>query len=206
MSERRPAGPRVPTARGSADLAGRSARDWCPAGSAPKPGRRLTAPKGGARPEREALRCACGSCSIQIRRRPTLDQQVGSPARTARRQTHQSDIVIHAFTLHPSGYITQQERSRTRRPCGYGRGPGDPPGGGLAERPVRPLNPNAELRRPKEGRDPKSEDLTLWLAAAMRFGSAFEADVFTREDTRRVESKPTARRDELRESPIGTDS
>jgi hypothetical protein len=76
---------------------------------------------------------------------------VGSPARTARRQTHQSDIVIHAFTLHPSGYITQQERSRTRRPRKYGRAPGDAPGRAEIRKPI------TENRRKSEGRNLKAE-------------------------------------------------
>ena len=206
MTGKRSAGPRSPTARGSGNLARRSSRDWCLRGPAPKPGRRTIAPIRGARPWQEALKCACGCCSIRARRKPTLDQQVGSPARTARRHTHQSDIVFHAYTLRRSGYLAQQERSRTKRPCGYGRGPGDAPGGGLAERPVWPLDPKAELRRPKEGRDQKSEGLIVRQAAVLRFGSIFEAAVFMCGDTRRFESKQTARRDELRESPIGTDS
>ena len=127
-TEKRQAGLRVPIERGSGNLARRSARYWSREGSAPKPGMRMTAPKGAARPEQEALRGACGSCSIQLRRRPSLDQQVGSPARTARRQTHQSDIVFHALTLPPRGYIAQQERSRSEYPREYGRAPGDGPG------------------------------------------------------------------------------
>jgi hypothetical protein len=158
MTEKRPAGPRFPTARGSGTLARRFARYWSPEGSAPKPGRRMTAPKGGARQEREALRGACGSCSIQIRRRPPLDQQVGSPARTARRQTHQSDIVIHASTLLRSGYIAQQERSRTKRPYEYGRGPGDAPGAVWLKDPCGPeiRRPNSEVRKKAETRNPKN--------------------------------------------------
>ena len=113
-SETRSAEPRPLIARGRAGPARRSARDRCP--GAPQPEyqrRRTTAPKqGGSAAAREACRCACGCCSIRIRRRPSLDQQMGSATRGARYQTQQSDIVIHAITLLPSRYLLQHERSR----------------------------------------------------------------------------------------------
>jgi len=127
MTEGRPPAPTSPKGRHFGNLARRSARDWFPVGSGPKPGWGITAPKGAARLERESLSVACDSCSIRVRRRPSLDQPLGCPTRTARRQTHQSDIVFHASTLRRSGYLAQHERSRIRRPPKYGPPTGDAP-------------------------------------------------------------------------------
>ena len=168
MTETRLAGPRFPTARGSGNLARRSSRDWCPPGSAPRPGRRITAPKQGARPWQEALRCVCGCCSIRARRRPTLDQQVGSPARTARRHTHQSDIVFHAYTLRRSGYIAQQERLRTKRPASTEGVPGMPRGAVWLKDSCGPetRRPNSEDRKKAETRNPKTSHCGWLLSCA----------------------------------------
>ena len=111
-------------------LARRSATGRFPEGAAPG---RASASKQqrtrpGARPARKALICVCGYCSIQIRRRPSLDQQVGCATRGARHQTHQSDVVFHAFNLCERGE-TQPERIRTAAsPVDYGRPPGAAPG------------------------------------------------------------------------------
>jgi hypothetical protein len=117
------------------------------------------------------LSCACAACSIQIRRKPSLDQQVGSPARTARRQTHQSDVVFHATTLLRSGYLRQQERSRTPLPHKYGRPPGASPGPVWLEGQSGPeiRSPKAETRRKSESRNTKQ---ALSAALASRWGGS----------------------------------
>src|ERR1035438_3273106 len=97
----------LPRSRLSARLARPAAIDRFAGKSARERARPvLAAPRGEGLAEREVLRWLCGLCSIQIRRRPSLDQRVGGAPATARHPTQQSDKVVHPFSLSEAGLYT----------------------------------------------------------------------------------------------------